>query len=122
IQLNTGKAVSRYMAEAKQLDGKGNEYWSSMPELAARAFQSYLEDKLAAMDRQNDYLSCLADNKHHYFPELGEPFKPYPEGDERQRINQVFDQLFKTLRDEKSFEKALANTALLDAIFGVNHD
>ncbi|NWA11937.1 LPD1 domain-containing protein [Pseudomonas gingeri] len=122
-QLRTGKAVSSFMAEAKQLDGsKGAEYWSSAPEMAARAFQSYLEDKLAAMDRQNDYLSCLADNKHHYFPDQGEPFKPYPEGEERQRISAAFDGLFKALRDDKTFEKALANTALLDSIFGGLND
>ncbi|MDF2792352.1 MAG: system protein [Pseudomonas orientalis] len=119
VRLSTGKGVSRYMAEASALDNfKEGKYWSSTPELAARAFQSYLEDKLAAMDRQNDYLSCLADNKHHYFPEQGMPFKPYPEGEERLRIGAAFDELFKTLRDGKTFEKALANTALLDSIFG----
>lgn len=119
VRLNTGKGVSRYMAEAAVLDNsKEGKYWSSTPEMAARAFQSYLEDKLAAMDRQNDYLSCLADNKHHYFPEQGLPFKPYPEGEERARIGAAFDALFKTLRDGKTFEKALANTALLDSIFG----
>jgi len=123
IQLETGRPVSNFMAEAKVLDGsKSKEYWSSIPELAARAFQSYLEDKLSEQGRQNDYLSCLADNKHHYHPELGEPFKPYPEGDERIRINAAFDQLFKVLRDEQAFEKALQNTALLDSIFGVFHD
>lgn len=123
VQLNTGRAVSAYMAEAMQLDGtKEGKYWSSVPEMAARAFQSYLEDKLAAMDRQNDYLSCLADNKHHYFPEEGKPFKPYPEGEERARISAAFDGLFQALRDGKAFENALANTALLDSIFGGIHD
>jgi hypothetical protein len=123
VRLNTGKGVSSFMAEATLLDGsKAGKYWSSTPEMAARAFQSYLEDKLAGMDRQNDYLSCLADNKHHYFPEQGMPFKPYPEGEERQRIGAAFDELFKTLRDGKAFEKALANTALLDSIFGGFHD
>jgi len=119
VQLNTGRPVSRYMTEAMLLDAsKEGKYWSSAPELAARAFQSYLEDKLATMDRQNDYLSCLADNKHHYFPEMGEPFKPYPEGEERARISAAFDELFKALRDGQVFETALANTALLDSIFG----
>jgi hypothetical protein len=123
VRLNTGRAVSQYMAEAALLDSsKEGKYWSSTSEMAARAFQSYLEDKLTAMDRQNDYLSCLADNKHHYFPDEGMPFKPYPEGEERQRIGAAFDELFKTLRDGKTFEKALANTALLDSIFGGLHD
>lgn len=123
VQLNTGKGVSSFMLEAKNLDGnKAAEYWSSPPELAARAFQSYLEDKLAAMGRQNDYLSCLADNKHHYQPELGQPFKPYPEGAERERISAAFDRLFQSLRDDKTLEQALENNVLLDSIFGVNHD
>lgn len=123
VQLNTGKAVSSFMAEAAFLDNsKEGKYWSSAPEMAARAFQSYLEDKLASMDRQNDYLSCLADNEHHYFPAQGEPFKPYPEGEERQRISAAFDQLFAALRDGKAFETALANTALLDSIFRGFHD
>ncbi len=123
VQVNTGRAVSRFMAEAKVLDGsKSKEYWSATHELSARAFQSYLEDKLGSHDRQNDYLSALADNKHHYFPELGEPFKPYPEGEERTRINAAFEQLFQALRDEQAFEKALQNTALLDSIFRGNHD
>jgi hypothetical protein len=123
VRLNTGRGVSKYLAEAALLDSsKEGKYWSSTPEMAARAFQSYLEDKLTAMDRQNDYLSCLADNKHHYFPDEGMPFKPYPEGEERQRIGAAFDELFKTLRDGKTFEKALANTALLDSIFGGMND
>lgn len=123
VRLATGKGVSRFMAEAKELDGhKSAEYWSSVPEMSARAFQAYLEDKLAAMDRQNDYLSCLADNKHHYFPELGQPFKPYPEGEERARLNAAFDAVFTALRENQTFEKALANTALLDSIFEGSHD
>lgn len=123
VELRTGRPVSNYMAEAMLLDNsKEGKYWSSTSEMAARAFQSYLEDKLAAMDRQNDYLSCLADNKHHYFPDEGTPFKPYPEGEERTRIGAAFDQLFAALREGKTFENALANTALLDSIFRGFHD
>ncbi|MBA1218224.1 LPD1 domain-containing protein [Pseudomonas fulva] len=119
----TGIPVSDFYREALNLDeGVAGKYWSQPHEMAARAFQAYLEDRLAEQGRRNDYLSCLADNKHHHFPELGMPFKPYPEGDERVRINAAFDQLFKTLRDEKAFEKAMTQTALLDAIFGVSND
>jgi len=123
VQVQSGASVSNYYMEAIQLDdGVTGKYWSSHEEMAARAFQSYLEDRLADMGRKSDYLSCLADNKYHYAPELGAPFKPYPEGDERTRINAAFDQVFKALRDEKAFEKAMGNTALLDSIFGVKHD
>jgi hypothetical protein len=123
VQANTGAAVSNYYREAMNLDdGVSGKYWSEPFEMAARAFQSYLEDRLAEQGRKNDYLSCLADNKFHHFPELGMPFKPYPEGEERTRINAAFDQVFKALRDEKAFEKAMSQTALLDSIFGVTHD
>lgn len=119
----TGIAVSDYYRESLNLDdGVADKYWSQPFEMAARAFQAYLEDRLAEQGRKNDYLSCLADNKHHHFPELGMPFKPYPEGEERVRINAAFDQLFKSLRDEKAFEKAMTQTALLDSIFGVTND
>jgi hypothetical protein len=119
----TGASVSRFYVEAQALDdGVAGRKWSETHEMAARAFQAYLEDKLTAMDRKNDYLSCLADNKYHYLPALGMPFKPYPEGEERARINAAFDQVFAALRDEKAFEKAMTQTALLDSIFGVMHD
>lgn len=123
VQVKSGASVSNYFLESQKLDdGVTGKYWSEPFEMAARAFQSYLEDRLADMGRKNDYLSCLADNKYHFMPELGAPFKPYPEGEERTRINAAFDQVFKALRDEKAFEKAMGNTALLDSIFGVKHD
>lgn len=123
VQVKSGASVSNFYLEAQKLDdGVTGKYWSEPFEMAARAFQAYLEDRLADMGRKNDYLSCLADNKYHYLPELDAPFKPYPEGEERTRINAAFDQVFKALRDEKAFEKAMANEALLDSIFAVTHD
>lgn len=119
VKLPVGRAVSDFMAEAQILDaGSAGKYWSSREEMAARAFQSYLEDRLADQDRRNDYLSALADNKFHVDPLFGIEWKPYPEGEERTRINAAFDQLFTALRDEKVFERASQNEALLDAIFG----
>lgn len=116
----TGQAVSEFMAEAQYLDGgSAGKYWSTVEELAARAFQSYLEDKLASQDRRNDYLSVFADNKFHVDPLTGTEWKPYPEGEERTRINAAFDKLFEVLREEKVFEKAMADAALMDAVFGV---
>jgi hypothetical protein len=123
VQVKSGASVSNYFLESQALDdGVTGKYWSEPFEMSARAFQAYLEDRLTEMGRKNDYLSCLADNKFHYMPELGAPFKPYPEGEERKQINAAFDQVFKALRDEKAFEKAMGNTALLDSIFGVKHD
>lgn len=113
LNIPTGKATSQFFANAIDLDGGGDgKYWSQDVELAARAFQSYIEDKMASQGRQNDYLSAHADNKHYD----GE--KPFPEGEERERLNAAFDELFGALRDGQVFEKASANKELLDQIFG----
>lgn len=117
--LNTGPAMSNFSAEAVILDsGSRNKYWSGAEEMAARAFQAWLEDRMASMDRRNDYLSVYADNKYHVDPLFGIEWKPYPEGDERTRINAAFDVLFDAIRKEQVFEKAAANKPLMDAIFG----
>lgn len=119
VDLPTGPAMSSFAKEAVRLDsGDLSKYWSSREEMAARAFQSYIEDKLAAQDRRNDYLSVYADNKYHFDPLFGIQWNPFPEGEERERINAAFDVLFEAIRNEKVFEKAAGNPALLDAIFG----
>lgn len=119
ITLPTGRPGSNFWAEAVILDGgEVGKYWSERDEMAARAFQAYVEDKLAASGRQNDYLSALADNKYHVDPMFGIEWKPFPEGEERARFNAAFDRLFDAIRKEQVFEKATANKALLDSIFG----
>lgn len=119
----SGPKGSSFYAEAVRLDeGQADKYWSKRHEMAARAFQSYLEDRLQGQGRRNDYLSSYADNKYHYDPMLGIQWNPYPEGEERERINAAFDELFAAIRDERVFEKAMSNKALLDAIFGSDTD
>lgn len=117
-RLKTGPAGSLFFAEAVRMDeGVQGKYWSQTEEMAARAFQAYLEDKLADADRRNDYLSAMADNKFYVDPLLGIEWKPYPEGEERKRLNEAFDKLFSSIREEQVFEKAVNNNALMDAIF-----
>lgn len=118
ITVNSGAMGSSFFFESVRLDGgKVEKYWSKTIEMMARAYQSWLEDTLEAQGRKNDYLSALADNKYHTDPIFGE-LKPYPEGEERKLINKAFDQFFKAIREEQVFEKASANKALLDSIFG----
>jgi hypothetical protein len=74
----------------------------------ARAFQSYLEDTLQSQGRRNDYLSSFADNKYHYDAIFGIQWKPYPEGEERVKINQAFGELVEALRDDGTLAKALS--------------
>ena len=81
---------------------RSKEYWSSTHEMAARAFSSYIEDTLAEQGRKNDYLAYAADNK--FYPDGN----PYPEGEERKRINAAFKKLFEVIRENNAIEKAVA--------------
>jgi predicted N-acetyltransferase YhbS len=101
----SGPSMSSFAYEASLLDDN-TPYWSQTKEMFARAFQSYCEDKLASQGRKNDYLSAMADNKHYIDRLLGIHLKPFPEGDERARINAAFDKLIEALQKSGTLAKA----------------
>ena len=103
--VKAGPGMSSFAAEAAALDGGRNPYWSQTHEMFARAFQSYCEDKLEEGGRRNDYLSAMADNKYYNDPIFG-PMKPFPEGDERIKINAAFDKLISALGKSGTLAKA----------------
>ncbi|GLO68254.1 LPD1 domain-containing protein [Oceanobacillus kimchii] len=79
---------TRFYNNAIKLDRNNvGKYWSSNVELAARAFESYVQDKLTAAHRKNDYLVC---GTH-------DPIA-FPVKEERDRINDCFDLLFEQIR------------------------
>ena len=105
LLVDSGRLGSQFLADAYDLDKNGErskEYWSSTHEMAARAFSSYIEDTLAEQGRKNDYLAYAADNK--FYPDGN----PYPEGEERKRINAAFKQLFEVIKENNAIEKAVA--------------
>lgn len=91
------KTPSDYLRHAQLLDGEkaANPYWARKRNLAARAFQAYVSDKLESLGRKNTLLCFKPDNTLYKTrtPAQGIP-KPYPEGAERARINKAFDALF----------------------------
>lgn len=108
VSVATGPERSSFAFEAAKLDGGADgKYWSQGREMAARAFQSWVEDRLAGDGRKNDYLSVYADNKYHVDPLFGPQF-PYPEGEERTRINIAFDHLVGILAKRGTLGKAVA--------------
>ncbi|WP_010200472.1 LPD1 domain-containing protein [Psychrobacter sp. PAMC 21119] len=114
VILNTGEPVSEFYANSKKLDAERSKpYWSTTHEMAARAFQAFLEDSLKDQGRRNDYLSYGADNALY-----GGFHQAYPEGDERKKINLAFKNLFEVIKSEKIFENATADQVMMDAIFG----
>lgn len=102
--VDSGKTGSQFLADAFDLDenGEHKDYWSTTHEMAARAFSAYIEDTLMEQGRKNDYLAYKSDNKWY------SDGRPYPEGEERKRINAAFKKLFEVIRENNAIEKAVA--------------
>ena len=66
--------------------GKDTSYWVKSHELWARAFQAYLQDKMANAGIKNNYLTRNTKD-----------IKVYPQGQERIEYNKMFDELFKAV-------------------------
>jgi hypothetical protein len=99
--------VSSYYKESVRMNSSSREYWSSSKEMAARAFQAYVEDTLANQGRKNDYLSSMADNSNYDDPFTGIMWKPFPEGSEREAINKEMKNLFDVLKAKNAIQKAI---------------
>ena len=109
LAVKGGPAMSEFAMGAIDLDqGSTTPYWAATHEMAARAFQSWAEDSLEKKGRRNDYLSTLADNKYHFDVLFNKQWKPYPEGEERIKINAAFDRLVAAISKAKTLEKALS--------------
>lgn len=84
-----------YRMDAKSIDqGRASDYWVTNHEMAARAFQAYMEDKLSSKGQVSDFLSYGAN----FMVETPWGWKrAFPHGAERVAINQAFDEFVKTL-------------------------
>lgn len=69
------------------------DYWSTGPEMSARAFESYLIAKLADQGAANDYLANVVEEKA--FGD--EASYPYPTAAEIAPVRAAFDRFFQTL-------------------------
>lgn len=108
------ESPSLFYRNALKLDGgKADKYWSKELELAARSFSAYLQDRLAAQGRKNDYLAYSTQGGKGRVGEIA-----YPQGAEREAVNQAFDELFTIIREKKILEQASSNQALMDSLFG----
>lgn len=85
IKTNESGMGTNYYREAKRLDrGKAKPYYSKEEELFARAFESFVEDRLGF---KSDYLVHSTSNS--CYGELN----PYPSGSEREAINKAIEEL-----------------------------
>lgn len=100
-----------FSMNAKELDqGRGTDYWTTPHEMAARAFQGYVEDKIAERGGVSRFLNYGPENVGILTP-WG--FKrPFPVGEERKAINGALDKFIGTLETR---EDADGNVALFNA-------
>lgn len=90
--INTSEMKKR----SSELDkGRSSKYWSTQIEMTARAFESYVKDKLAGEGITNDYLANIASDD-------GSGSYPYPTADEKDAINQTFDALFEEMQSKET--------------------
>lgn len=103
------KINSSYYDEANNLSGKSGDkgYWSRPTEMFARAFESYVFDKLKQEGNKSQYLVQGVEPERYA---TGYKGNPYPAGMERNTIDSAFDHLFKTMevRQGQSGKKTLA--------------
>ncbi len=97
-------SATNYLLESRKIDEtRADDYWSTPHEMGARAFESFVADKLANSERRNDYLVSGTDNRFYVLFDM----KPYPEGEERSRINGAFQKLLDTV-EQKETDKGIA--------------
>lgn len=98
-----GKRVNErtsFLDGALELDKHRSEgYWSHPWEMFSRAFTAFIEDKLASEGRKSEYLSYGSSNGLYSWKiDEADRTRPFPEGEERKRINAAFQDFFDTLK------------------------
>lgn len=91
---------------------KDGGYWDSNVEMTARAFACYVKDRLPY---RSDYLAGHADCAITLVTDKNgdlAPLKAYPEGEEREAINAVFDEVMEALKHDGFFSYADGSLSL----------
>lgn len=125
-EVKSRKVPTEYAMAAKSIDqGRASDYWSTPHEMAARAFQSYVLDKIAEQGGESDFLTYGPENV--VVPTPWGWKRPFPAGAERKEINAAFDALFATIQTRetdtgvamfsRSEETRKAYEARIDALF-----
>lgn len=109
----TDPNTTAYLEHAAAMNGKGGSkkgYWTEGTELFARAFESFVQDKLENSGKRNSYL--VDGTRKTYatgvFLHDGSEAQPYPQGEERKRINSAFENLMGVLARGNHLKKAQA--------------
>ena len=86
-----------FAMNAKELDqGRGTDYWTTPHEMVARAFQGYVEDKIAERGGVSRFLNYGPENVAILTPWGAK--RPFPAGAERKAINTALDGFVQALQ------------------------
>jgi N12 class adenine-specific DNA methylase len=115
------KKATDYITHAKNLDKmfKSKPYWSTVLEMFARAFESYVQDRT---DSKSQYLvHGTTTPVQDYTGKGGKtlPATPYPQAAEREAINKAFDNFFDVVEEETGDD---GNVSLKSAVPSGNSD
>ncbi|HHA2651934.1 TPA: PLxRFG domain-containing protein [Stenotrophomonas maltophilia] len=101
-EAKTKSVPTSFMTEARKLDdGRVGNYWTTPHELLARAFSSYVEDRLQDAGRASVFMSFGSDPR--FAVPVGTEFaRPFPGGVERQAMNAAFDRFFAEVKHEET--------------------
>lgn len=101
-EAKTKNVPTSFMTEARKLDdGRVGNYWTAPHELLARAFSSYVEDRLQDAGRASAFMSFGSDPR--FAVPVGTDFaRPFPAGAERQAMNAAFDRFFAEVKHEET--------------------
>jgi len=123
IPINRARAA---ITNARKMDPSGSqyhksamllgEYWSRPVEMFARAFESYVQDKLDKAQRSSTYLTggtkTTTKYKTHKALSDGSHAQPYPQGEERDAIFKAMDEFISVLRKSGDLQKSLQRICL----------
>lgn len=106
---NVVRAIKQTALKARsaKLDAKrSKKYWTTQPEMSARAFESFLISKLQDQNASNDYLANIVDEKTWQAAEsLGfelDASYPYPTAGEIPQIRAAFDEFFNAIQTRET--------------------
>ena len=102
---------TKFYSDSKRADaGRAGSYFSTTKELLARAFETYLADKMSDAGKSSDYLTY---KKGDIFEQLF-GINVYPATEEAQRLSGLFDKLFSTI--EERVVEDTGNVALYEKV------
>ena len=104
-ELSSAIRGSKFHSRSLDLDyGKSKQYWASIVEESARAFETYVINKLADKNITNDFLANIqteakytdTEKNPHKFP------YPYPTQQEMEKIGKSYDNLFSAIKTRET--------------------